>query len=177
MSLPIRPADNRPAGRAPRVHSRTGSLLSREPSSLVRYLAGVSPNDTPGIAFATLIRDARRRAGMTQEQLVYESGVSRATIKRWEGGDVGFPRPDQVRSVCHVLGIDPREAAIALGYITREEAGLPPIPPPPQYTPTEAEILEILRDPRVPHELKLEWRDYLRWQHQRNAKGARGRGA
>ncbi len=128
---------------------------------------------TGGRAFATLIREARRAKGWTQEDLITQSGISRATILRWESGRVDFPRPDQVRAACQVLGIDPREVAVALGYVTRQEVDLPP---PPQYTPTEAEILAILRDPSIPHEIKLDWRDYLVWQHQRS-KHSRDRGA
>lgn len=87
--------------------------------------------DTPGREFARLIKEARTAASMTQEQLAVASGVSRQTIIRYESGNAIQPRPEELRAICRALDIDPREAVIASGYVTRAEAGLPPRSPRP----------------------------------------------
>ncbi len=73
---------------------------------------------TRGAAFADLIHDARKRRGWSHDKLAEESGVGRTTIFRWEGGDAQNPTPDQIRAVCAALGIDPKQALLALGYLT-----------------------------------------------------------
>lgn len=83
-----------------------------------------------GNALATLIKEGRARLGMTQEDLEVASGVSRQTISRYESGKAANPRAEEARAVARVLQIDPRELPVALGYVTREEIGLPPAPPP-----------------------------------------------
>jgi transcriptional regulator with XRE-family HTH domain len=129
------------------------------------YRLRVPANDNPrGEAFANLIREARRAKNWTQDKLVDESGVSRSTILRWESGDASRPDPDQVRAVCLALGIDPRRAAVALGYLTPEE-----IAPPgggtgrQSLSDEEREILTILRDPQVPSAEKAPLVEYLRF--------------
>ncbi|MEU7980547.1 helix-turn-helix transcriptional regulator [Micromonospora sp. NPDC049081] len=120
-----------------------------------------SPSNERGKAFAALIRDARTRLGWTQDQLVERSPVSRSTLLRWESGDASRPEPEQVRAVCLVLGIDPREAAVALGYITAEE--LHPSTELRERLPEDLEeVVEILRDPRVPSVAKEALLGYLR---------------
>jgi transcriptional regulator with XRE-family HTH domain len=86
-----------------------------------------------GTAFANLITTARLRRRWTNDTLVAESGVSLSTIQRWQSGFATAPNPDQLRAVCTALGIDPREALIALGYLDRDEAAAPApaIPDPP----------------------------------------------
>jgi transcriptional regulator with XRE-family HTH domain len=120
------------------------------------------PADTNerGRAFAALIKDARRSRGLTQEQ-VFETGVvSKATIIRWESGKAERPDPDQVRALCRFLGVDPAEAAIALGYLTREE-----LSPPEQRgyagNPAIMRAIEALEDPLIPRAEKEQWVEYL----------------
>lgn len=123
----------------------------------------VPANDNPrGEAFANLIRKGRRAKGWTQDRLVEESGVSRSTVLRWEGGDASRPDPDQVRAVCLALGIDPRRAAVALGYLTADEVAAMDSQGRP-LTVEEEEILAILRDPQVPSVKKAPLVDYLRF--------------
>ena len=97
-----------------------------------------------GAAFATLLRDARKQRGLTQDDVIRDTNVSRSTYLRWEGG--GAERPDlpSVRMVCVYLGIHPGFAAIALGLMTREELGLPPQEK--QLDPVVVEIGTILAD-------------------------------
>ncbi|MEV6925492.1 helix-turn-helix transcriptional regulator [Dactylosporangium sp. NPDC051485] len=67
-------------------------------------------------AFADLLRAARAARGASQEQVIAQTGISRATYLRWEAGDVGRPEPAQVTAVCRFLGINPSHAALALGF-------------------------------------------------------------
>lgn len=117
------------------------------------------PDPERGQAFARLLVTARKRRGWRQEDLVEKSGVSRRTLTRWEGGDASSVDSQKVRAVCLALGIDPREAAIALGYITEEEAG----PIARHFTPTIEEIIEMFEDPDVPEQVKFAGLQYLRY--------------
>lgn len=114
----------------------------------------------PGRKFATLIRDARRGLGWTQEDLVEQSGISRSTLIRWEGGDVKSPDQDQVRKLCMTLGLDPREAVVALGYVTREEMQLPPAPP--RIDPTLAKIARLLANKDIPDNVRALLRRHVK---------------
>ncbi len=131
------------------------------------FLASTSPHvfygDERGGRFAALIRTARKQAGMSQDDLAEQSGVSRSTMVRWEGGRAERPDPDQVRVVCRILGIDPREAAIALGFLTREEAYGEP-----KLNPKVEEVIQLLQDPAVSEEEKHQWIEYLRYLRLRN---------
>ena len=51
------------------------------------------------------VREARRRAGMTQAQLAARSGVSQATIARIETGAVS-PSLERVQSLVRAAGFD-----------------------------------------------------------------------
>jgi transcriptional regulator with XRE-family HTH domain len=117
-----------------------------------------APN-TRGEQFARLIRDGRARTGLSQDLLADQAGLNRSTIIRWESGDASRPDPDQVRSVCKILGIDPQQAAMALGYLRPED-----LPPPGAGRPLDERILrviEALEDPQVPESEKQEWVKYL----------------
>lgn len=98
--------------------------------------------DGPGRALATLLKDARIRLGWSQEDLESASGVSRQTISRYESGKASNPRAEEARAVARALQIDPRELPVALGYVTREEMGLPPAPP--AMDPTLAAAARLL---------------------------------
>lgn len=121
---------------------------------------GAAP--TAGQRFAQAIRTARAQKGWTQDDLVEESGVSAPTIKRWEGGNSERPEPELVRRVFRALGLDPREAAVILGYVTREEMGLPQEPP-RRFSVTVEQVIAILEDPEVPDREKEEWVRYLQF--------------
>ncbi len=128
-----------------------------------------------GRQFANLIRDTRLAKGMTQDELVAESGVSKSTIVRWEGGRAERPDPDQVRAMCIVLGIDPRQAAVALGYLTPEDLG-PPDSAARQLDPAILEVIEALEDPRVPSAQKEQWVLYLRYLREQSGQSRRTAG-
>lgn len=108
------------------------------------------------LSFADLVADARKRKAWSQETLEAESGVSRATISRIERRLTDTPEPEHVRALCSTLGIDPRAAAVALGYLTLDEIQ-PTRPLPPQL----AQVVEILEDPRLSKDQKQHWINYL----------------
>ncbi|MFY1668537.1 helix-turn-helix domain-containing protein [Plantactinospora sp. WMMB334] len=80
-----------------------------------------SPRSEHGKAFATLLRSARERAKLRQAEVAEKAGLPLRTIIRWEGGNIDSPKPADVRAVCQVLDVDPRQAAAALGYIDEPE--------------------------------------------------------
>jgi transcriptional regulator with XRE-family HTH domain len=110
--------------------------------------------------FADLIANARKARGWSQEDLERESGVSRGTISRWERGAADKPEPELVRAVCRALNIDPRLAAVALGYLTPDEIGQPA-----KLTldPEIERILDALSDPALPREQREQWVNYLHY--------------
>ncbi|GAA4259772.1 hypothetical protein GCM10022255_085730 [Dactylosporangium darangshiense] len=74
--------------------------------------------------------------------VVEQSGVSESAYKRYERGTVDSPYATHVVAICRALGINPRDAAIALGYGTREDFNLPPEEPPyPQLITTIGRVL------------------------------------
>lgn len=56
-------------------------------------------------AFAVLVRQSRRAAWMTQEELAERSGLSLRTIQAVERGQVRRPRRDSVRLLANALGM------------------------------------------------------------------------
>lgn len=105
--------------------------------------------------FASWLRRARTDAGwgkMAATEALAEVGIRERTYFRWESGDIAKPDPAEIRKACLRLGIDPREAAVALGIVTREEMDLPPAPPP--VPSTIRSVLQLLRADQVPDDAK-----------------------
>ena len=78
--------------------------------------------------FGTLLRELRRQAGLTQEQLAERSTVAVRTIRRLETGERTDPRLGTVKLLADALEISPDERRKLLA-----EAGGAPVPeePPP----------------------------------------------
>jgi transcriptional regulator with XRE-family HTH domain len=110
----------------------------------------------PAPDFADLLTQARKKKGWSQEELETRSGVSRATISRAERRLTDNPESDHVRALCQALDIDPRDAAVSLGYLTLDE-----IQPARPLPPKMQQVLEILEDPRITDDDKQRWIDYL----------------
>lgn len=119
--------------------------------------------DSRGEQFARLIRDARLRKGISQDALAEATGINRSTVIRWEGGEAVRPEPDQVRAVCKYLGIDPRQAAIALGYLQPEDLVDAGAGDSQVIDPQILEVIEALEDPRLSAADKQAWVEYLRF--------------
>ncbi|MFC3736603.1 helix-turn-helix domain-containing protein [Paractinoplanes deccanensis] len=113
-------------------------------------------------SFADLIADGRRAKGWSQDDLERESGVSRSTISRWERGLADRPEPEHVRAVCAALGVDPRRAAVSLGYLTEDDlrAGQDQLPQEVE------EVLDILQSGSISAESRREWINYLKYLQQ-----------
>ncbi|MCW6003954.1 helix-turn-helix domain-containing protein [Micromonospora sp. CPCC 205371] len=115
--------------------------------------------------FGRLIRTAREGLTWSQDDLAEKAGVGRATVQRYERGDLGktgFPDPDATRKIFKALDLDPREVAVVFGFVSREEIGLPPEPR-RVFAPSIEEVISILEDPKVSDEVKREWISYLRF--------------
>lgn len=121
-------------------------------------------SDAPLPDFADLIANARKAKNWSQDQLSTTSGVDRSTISRWERRLTDKPEPEHVRAVCLALDIDPRQAAVSLGYLTPDE--IQPLKPLPHRLRT---ILDILQDPRLTPDEIDHWVSYLQYlQAQKN---------
>lgn len=125
--------------------------------------AGQDP-PAAGDTFAMWLRGARIDAGWakiaaTEALAELKPPILERTYFRWESGDIASPNPAQVRRACLRLGLDPREAAVALGIVSRQELELPPAPPP---MPREVRnILYLLRAPEVPDPAKKQLLHHL----------------
>jgi len=119
--------------------------------------------DTLGQRIAALIRTARHRRQWSQQRLSEEAGVDRQTIIRYESGRSQTPDPVQFRKVCKALGISSIDAAIALGFITREEVNQSI-----SLSPDLAEIVDVFTDPRIPASEKRYILEYLLWRRDRS---------
>ena len=64
-----------------------------------------------------LIREARLRAGLTQEELAERTGRERSVIARWEQGAVS-PSIDNLLAVVHACGFE-----LPLVLVTRDTSG------------------------------------------------------
>lgn len=62
--------------------------------------------DAAGFSFGELLRDQRRAAGMTQEELAERSGLSVRSISDLERGSAHVPRRDSVDLIVRALGLD-----------------------------------------------------------------------
>lgn len=136
------------APQAVRCHDGNVSPLIHRVSGTSGYGLDVRDAETPeGTAFADLLRAGRAAAtpALKQDDVINNTSVSRSTYLRWEGGDVSS-RPDlkQVREVCLFIGINPTQAAVALGLCTADEIN--PSPSEPEFDPVALEIGRILAD-------------------------------
>jgi transcriptional regulator with XRE-family HTH domain len=139
----------------------------RDAATALGYLPEPDISDDRGARFGKWLRTIRERRGLSQRDLEERSGVAMSTISRWERGHADGPDPDHIRAVCAALGVDPREAAVVLGYLTHEEV----YGPPARSLSADLEVIaEILEDPAVPNDAKKEWIEYLKYLRDRTQK-------
>lgn len=74
--------------------------------------------------FGALVAAARKAQRWTQDDVAERTGISRATLSRWERGKADQPTGHQARKLCLALGVNPVRAVVALGFLTAEEATL-----------------------------------------------------
>ena len=59
------------------------------------------------MTIGSIIRDRRKEFNMTQEDLAVAIGTTKATVSRWESGDIHKMKRSMIASLCRVLQIDP----------------------------------------------------------------------
>lgn len=59
--------------------------------------------------FKDLIRLRRQELGLTLDEVAKAVGVGKATVQRWESGNINNPRRDKIAALAQVLGISPME--------------------------------------------------------------------
>jgi transcriptional regulator with XRE-family HTH domain len=126
----------------------------------------------PGQRLRTLLRDRRQLLELSQDDVADLAGVSRQTVIRLESGKATNPEAKTLRAVCTALGLEVREALIELGYVTRDELGLPPAPPP--IDPVLVAVSRDLADSSVDEMDRSHLRDLTRQAHDywRSRRGA-----
>lgn len=125
-----------------------------------------------------LIRDGRKRLGMTEQQFADAVGVSRGAVQQWERGDTAPKRNNQA-IVARKLGISVAalmEIEGSEGPRDRASAYPDPSPPHPQYAsesaatyrtdPHTAELLNLFnRLSQVGQSEAIEYLRYLARRH------------
>lgn len=71
-----------------------------------------------------LIENRRKELGLTLEAVGASVGVSKATVSRWESGDIHKMKRDKIAALSDVLGIDPIVFLSDPEIITPEERRL-----------------------------------------------------
>ncbi len=79
----------------------------------------------------SLIREARKRAGLTQTELAQRLGKSQSEIGRWERGEVK-PSLETVRAVIHACGLE-----VTLGLAESDDSLARPLARTRAMTPAE----------------------------------------
>lgn len=64
----------------------------------------------------------RRMAGLPRETVAKAAGVSPSHLGRWMDGAGGLPRAENVIAFARAINVPPKEALVAAGYLTRDEA-------------------------------------------------------
>ena len=59
------------------------------------------------LTIGQLITEKRKEKGMTLEDVGRAVGVSKATVSRWESGDIQKMKRDKIAALSKTLGIDP----------------------------------------------------------------------
>ncbi|SDW32541.1 NB-ARC domain-containing protein [Amycolatopsis xylanica] len=95
--------------------------------------------------FGELLRQLRRAAGMTQQQLAESSGVSVRSISRLEAGQRTNPRLDTVRGLADALGLEP-DARRGLLAAAGGDTAVAADPGPPAQLPVRSAMFVGRRD-------------------------------
>ena len=59
------------------------------------------------MTIGSIIRDRRKELNMTQEDLAKAVGTTKATVSRWESGDIHKMKRSMMASLSRVLHLDP----------------------------------------------------------------------
>src|ERR1700722_4583129 len=83
--------------------------------------------EAAGAGLGDLMRERRRRAGLTQRQLAQRSGLSVAAVRDLEQGRSRRPRPGSLDALARALGLNARQSAAlaAAGDAASPASGVP----------------------------------------------------
>lgn len=124
---------------------------------LPRLSGGAQPKsmgpEQEGSSFGKRLRRLREAAGLTQEELAFQAGLTPNAISGLERGKSRRPYPNTVRSLADALGLSEDERAALLAAIPRRDATASEIPspnprstlpsPPTPLVGRERELMEI----------------------------------
>jgi transcriptional regulator with XRE-family HTH domain len=117
---------------------------------------------TSAPAFGLLLKQHRRDAWLTQEELAAKSGLSVRTVRGLERGEGHSPRPDTVDLLARALGLSEEEHGILVATVKRDDVAAPALVGDPKP------IMPVPPTPLVGRERELaEIRDFLRRQEVR----------
>lgn len=71
-----------------------------------------------------MIKFKRSSLDMTLDDVGQAVGVSKATVSRWESGDIQHMRRDKIKALSDLLGLDPVCFVFSSEYLTRIEREL-----------------------------------------------------
>ena len=71
-----------------------------------------------------IIRNRRKELHMTQEDLGRIVGTTKATVSRWESGDIHKMKESTIRQLCNTLSLDRMLFAQREEVLTQEEADI-----------------------------------------------------
>src|SRR4051794_8111619 len=87
-----------------------------------------SPESGP-VQFGEVLRNHRRAAGLTQEELAERAGVSPRSISGLERGEGATPRRDTVAQLVQALGLDGAQLAEFQAMVVRRRSPGPRLVP------------------------------------------------
>lgn len=92
--------------------------------------------DSGTVHFMTTWKDyvLRLTDGENQKAVSARTGIDQATISRWRRGETSPNSPATVAHFAQAYGANVLEAFVAAGFLTEEEAGMPPRPKIDFYT-------------------------------------------
>ena len=71
-----------------------------------------------------MINEKRKALGLTLEAVGQAVGVSKATVSRWESGDIRHMRRDKIEALSSLLGLSPALFIFSSEIITQSEREL-----------------------------------------------------
>jgi transcriptional regulator with XRE-family HTH domain len=84
-------------------------------------------NDSELKALAKLLRETREGLGISGRELAKRSAITPSNIVRLEQGAIANPRPETLKAIADVLGLDLADVYAAAGYV--QPNGLPSFAP------------------------------------------------
>lgn len=102
-----------------------------------------------GETWGSYARAARKHAQLSVADLAKLTGIGRATLYRWEGGDQRPERAELVMRWAEAVGVDLDEALAAAGLRPTKTAPARPATQQPPLDPDLAWLAQRLQDPRT----------------------------